>query len=67
VLARAAMRTSGLARALLSRCTRSPHVVAISEFILSELSRALHYTRMRKAHGLTDLEIEGYVADLKDD
>ncbi len=65
VLARAAIPTSGLARELLLRCTKSPHVVALSEFILSEVSRVLRYARMRKAHRLTDQDIEAYVADLK--
>jgi putative PIN family toxin of toxin-antitoxin system len=65
VLARAALPTSGLARELLMRCTKSPHVVVLSEFILSEVSRVLRYPRMQKAHGLTDHEIEEYVADLK--
>jgi putative PIN family toxin of toxin-antitoxin system len=65
VLARAATPTSGLACELLLRCTKSPHVVVLSEFILSEVSRVLRYARMRKAHGLTDQDIEEYVADLK--
>jgi predicted nucleic acid-binding protein len=33
VLARAATPTSGLACELLLRCTKSPHVVVLSEFI----------------------------------
>ena len=65
VLARAAMPRSGLARALLVRCTQDPHVLLLSEFMISELSRVLRYERMQKAHGLSDQGIEEYLADLK--
>jgi putative PIN family toxin of toxin-antitoxin system len=65
VLARAAMRTSGLGRELLLRCTEAPHVLVLSEFIISEVSRVLRYARMRKAHGLSDQDIEEYIAHLR--
>ncbi len=65
VLARAATPRAGLSRALLTRCTQEPHALVLSEFIITELSRVLRYERMRKAHGLDDQGIEGYLADLK--
>jgi predicted nucleic acid-binding protein len=58
VLARAAMRTSGLGRELLLRCTENPHVLVLSEFIISEVSRVLRYPRVRKSHGLSDQATE---------
>jgi predicted nucleic acid-binding protein len=58
LLVRTAMRTSELARELLLQCTEDPHVVAISEFILSEVSRVLRYPRMRQFHGLGDEDVE---------
>lgn len=61
VLARAAMRTFGLGRELLLRCTENPHVLVLSEFIISEVSRVLRYARMRKAHGQSDQDIEEYI------
>ena len=64
VLARAAMRTSGLARELLLHCTEDPHVLVLSEFLISEVSRVLRYARMRKAHGLGDEDIEEYLGHL---
>jgi uncharacterized protein len=65
VLARAAMRMSGLGRELLLRCTENPHVLVLSEFIILEVSRALRYPRMRKSHGLSDQDIEEYIGDLR--
>ncbi len=65
VLARAAMPGSGLGRALLMRCTGDPHVLVMSEFMFSELSRVLRYPRVQKAHGLTDQGIEDYLFGLK--
>jgi len=65
VLARAAIRVSGLARELLLRCTEDPHVIVLSEFIISEVSRVLRYPRMRNAHRLSDEEIEQYLGHLR--
>src|SRR3972149_5153015 len=65
VLARAAMRTFGLARELLLRSTEDPHALVLSEFIISEVSRVLRYARMRKAHGLSDEDIDEYLGHLR--
>ena len=65
VLARTVIRTSGLGRELLLRCTENPHVLVLSEFIISEVSRVLRYPRMRKSHGLSDQDIEEYLGDLR--
>lgn len=54
VLAIAATPTSGAARELLRRCVKSPHVIAISECLLSEVSRMLRYARMRKPYAVSD-------------
>ena len=46
VLARRQRERQALSRELLLHCTNLPHVVAISEFILSEVSRVLRYPRI---------------------
>jgi len=65
VLSRAAAPGSGPAREALIRCTKKPHVLLISEFILAELNRALRYTRMRDVHGLDEEGIQRHVEDVE--
>jgi putative PIN family toxin of toxin-antitoxin system len=65
VLARAARPFPGPAREVLVRSTEEPHVLLLSAFIVSELTRVLRYDRVRKMHGLDDLDIERYVADVE--
>ncbi|MCY2964742.1 MAG: putative toxin-antitoxin system toxin component, PIN family [Planctomycetota bacterium] len=65
ILARAAMPNSGPARALLLKATEAPNVLLISGYILSELSRILRYERVQNLHGLDDVGIDQYLADLQ--
>jgi putative PIN family toxin of toxin-antitoxin system len=64
VMARAAL-PRGPAIQLLQRLRRPPHEFLTSEFILSELGRALRYPRLQAYHGLTDEPIATYVAGLR--
>lgn len=64
VLARAAAGPSGLANELVLAATRPEHVLVLSPFLVSELSRVLRYDRLRQVHGLDDAGIDQYVADL---
>lgn len=61
ILARAASPSHGPARDVLIRCTHDPHVILISAFIVSELSRVLRYDRVRTLHGLDEAAIDRYV------
>lgn len=65
ILARAATPNPGPARALLLKVSEDPHVLVLSGYILSELSRILRYERVRPLHGLTDAGIDQYLADLQ--
>jgi putative PIN family toxin of toxin-antitoxin system len=65
VLARAAKPVAGPAREVLVRCTREPHVLLLSAFIISELRRVLGYERVRKMHGLDGTRMERFVLDIE--
>lgn len=62
ILARAASPSLGPAREVLDRLSAPPHVLVLSAFIISELSRVLRYDRVRRMHGLDDAGIDRYVA-----
>lgn len=65
ILARAAIGPPGLANEVLLAATRPQHFLILSPFLLSELSRVLRYDRLRKVHGLSETEIDEYIADLQ--
>lgn len=65
VLARAASGPPGLADELLLLCVAPPNLLCISPFMLAELARVLHYPRMRKVHGMTDVAIDDYIRELQ--
>ncbi len=65
VLARAARGGTGPAAELLRLIALPPHTFILSPFILSELSRALRYPRLRKLHGLDDPKIDAYVQSVQ--
>src|ERR1700719_944274 len=65
VLARAARGGTGPAAELLRIVALPPHTFILSPFILSELSRALRYPRLRKLHGLDDQKIDAYVQSVQ--
>jgi putative PIN family toxin of toxin-antitoxin system len=66
VLVRAAVRPSGPARAVFVELLSDEHVLLISEQIITELSRVLHYERVRKQAQLTDEQIDAFVAELRE-
>jgi putative PIN family toxin of toxin-antitoxin system len=66
VLARATPGRNSAARQLLDVLLQSPHVLVSSEFLLSELGRALRYDRVRAIHGLDDPAIDAYVQAVRD-
>src|SRR5438067_307192 len=65
VLARAARGGTGPAAEVLRFIALPPHTFILSPFILSELSRALRYLRLRKLHGLDDQKIDAYVQSVQ--
>jgi putative PIN family toxin of toxin-antitoxin system len=65
VLARAARGGTGPAAEVLRLIMVPPHIFILSPFLLSEISRALRYPRLRKLHGLDDLKIDAYVQSLQ--
>jgi putative PIN family toxin of toxin-antitoxin system len=65
ILARAASPSAGPAREVLMRSATAPHVLVLSAFILSELSRVLRYPRVQAMHGLDDARIDRFVADVE--
>src|SRR5437588_8567984 len=65
VLARAARGGTGPAAELLRIIALPPHTFILSPFILSELSRALRYPRLRKLHGLDDQQLDAYVQSIQ--
>jgi len=68
VLARATprqRRPGGLAREILLRTILPPHVLIVSPFVLSELERVLRYPQLQAVHGLSEAEIDQFVADIE--
>jgi putative PIN family toxin of toxin-antitoxin system len=65
VLARAVRGGTGPAAEVLRFVMVPPHTFILSPFLLSELSRALRYERMRKLHGLDDTQLDAYVQSLQ--
>lgn len=53
-----------MANELVLAATRPEHVLLLSPFLVSELSRVLCYERLRAVHGLDDAAIDQYVSDL---
>ncbi len=64
ILARAVTGPSGPAARVLSEIV-SPHVLVVSPFLLSELTRVLGYERLRRIHGLGDEGIARYVMQIQ--
>jgi len=65
ILARPAHDPSGPAAEVVQRLSQDPHVLLISDSILTELHRVLRYERVRRLHGFTDEEINEYVASIE--
>ena len=63
VLARATPGKQGPAAALRA-AIRVPHMLVSSPYIFTELAEVLRYARLRKLHGLSDSEIDQFVAAL---
>jgi len=61
VLVRAILHPTGLAREILERSTRSPHVLVLSPHILAEVHRVLHYPHIQKRFAIPDKEIDDAV------
>lgn len=66
ILARATPGKSGPAAAVRT-AIRPPHLLIASPYLLAELAQALRYERLRRLHGLTDPEIDQFVAALQQD
>ena len=65
VLARAASGPPSLANELVLAATRPEHSLLLSPFLVSELSRVLRYERLRAVHGLDEMGIDQFIADLQ--
>lgn len=66
ILARAAVRPAGPARAVVVELLSDQHVLLLSEHIVTELARVLRYERVRAQAQLTDEEIDSFVNDLRE-
>lgn len=64
VLARSAYSLAGPAAGVLERLSKPGHTLVASPFLLEELGRVLRYPRLQRLHGLTDIEINRFVADV---
>lgn len=49
---------------VLSLVRSVPHVLVLSDFLLTELERVLHYPRVRQIHQLSEEEIQTFVREL---
>lgn len=65
VLARAARGGDGAAAELVRQVSQPPHVLVLSPFLLSELTRVLRYERVRAVHGLDEAGMDAYVERLQ--
>ena len=65
ILARATPGPSSLSRDLVRLASLPPHVLILSPFLLSELSRVLGYERMRRVHGLDDVAVREHLLNLQ--
>ncbi len=65
ILARAASGPPSPAAELLQRAMQEPHVLCVSPFLLSELSRVLRYERVRRIHGMTDEDIDHFLQNIQ--
>ena len=65
ILARATPGPSSLSRELVRLASLPPHVLILSPFLVSELSRVLGYERLRRVHGLDDAAIREHLLDLQ--
>jgi putative PIN family toxin of toxin-antitoxin system len=66
VLARAAVRPLGPARAVFIAALTPPHRLVLSEPMLVELARVLRYERVRIQANLNEEEIDSFVTNLRD-
>lgn len=65
ILVRAATGPRGPAGEVLRLVDRPPHLLILSPFLLSELSRALSYERLRRIHQLDDESLQRYIRELE--
>ncbi len=65
ILVRAASGPPSPAEELLRLCLAPPHVLCLSPFLLSEVSRVLRYPRVQKVHGMSDEKIDAYLGFLR--
>lgn len=66
VMARAAVRPAGPARAVFMELLSEQHVLVLSEHIVTELARVLRYERVRIQSQLTDADIDTFVNDVRE-
>ena len=65
ILARAASGPPSPAAEVLQLSLASPHILCVSPFLISELSRVLRYERVRRIHGMSDQVIDQFLQDLQ--
>jgi putative PIN family toxin of toxin-antitoxin system len=66
ILVRGTARAKGPARELLLKMRAGGHVLILSPFLLEQIKRVLHYSRIQKLYALTDVEIESYIQFLEE-
>jgi len=66
VLVRAATRPASPARELLRYLRADPHRLVLSPFLLTELSRVLHYPRVREQAQLDDVDVRDFLDGLEE-
>lgn len=65
IIVRAVASPSGLASELLRRTIADGNLLCTSNFMLAELDRVLRYPRVKKIHGLSDIELEDFVRSIQ--
>jgi uncharacterized protein len=65
IIVRAVASPSGLASELLRRTISDGNLLCTSNFMLAELDRVLRYPRVKKIHGLSDIELEDFVRSIQ--